>query len=82
MHIEEIKRQDAVTFAVLWADIGVALMDRGLYERALDIFTQLTAVADVNGVSGTHIMKASLRAMSFRCFPMTTYANWKSEQFS
>lgn len=41
VHIAEILRQDPATYAVLWADVGVALMDRGRHEYAMQIFERL-----------------------------------------
>lgn len=49
IHIDEILKTAAWQYTALWADIGTALMDRGLYHKALDVFAALTEDSDVSG---------------------------------
>ncbi|KAJ9126054.1 hypothetical protein QFC24_002326 [Naganishia onofrii] len=73
IHIAEVLNQDATEYTVLWADIGVALMDRGLYEAAQPIFAELAEneeTADLSHVINLGICQHNLRdfASAIECF--------------
>ncbi|KAJ9118638.1 hypothetical protein QFC22_003858 [Naganishia vaughanmartiniae] len=73
IHIAEVLNQDAAEYTVLWADIGVALMDRGLYEAAQPIFAELAEneeTADLSHVINLGICQHNLRdfASAIECF--------------
>jgi hypothetical protein len=48
IHIQEILQTDPVQYTALWADIGVALIQRGMYQEALGIFGELAENEEVS----------------------------------
>lgn len=63
VHIDEILRQDPATYAVLWADVGAALMDRGRHEHAKGIFERLVdgGETDVGYVTNLGLCQLALK---------------------
>lgn len=40
-------RQDPVQFTALWADLGLVLIERHFYDKALEIFSELAENEEV-----------------------------------
>ena len=47
IHIQQILETDPVLYTALWSDIGVALIQRGMYRQALGIFAELAENEEV-----------------------------------
>jgi hypothetical protein len=74
IHIDEVL--NAGDFTVLHADIGVALMDRGLYEKAEQIFLDLSGEEEVSMLASRMVSKAVTDTSSTDGGPRACGKSW------